>query len=70
MTRRQLIESVWGTETISDNSLTPAIAELRAALGDDARNPAYIETIYRRGYLLLAPVGDPESNEAVSTKPR
>jgi DNA-binding winged helix-turn-helix (wHTH) protein len=60
VTRRQLRESVWGTETVSDNTLTHAITELRAALGDDARNPAYIETIHRRGYLLLAPVGDPD----------
>jgi len=66
VTRRQLIESVWGAETISDNTLTHAIAELRAALGDDARNPAYIETIHRRGYLLLAPVGDFESKESAS----
>jgi transcriptional activator of cad operon len=60
VTRRQLIECVWGTETISDNTLTHAIAELRAALGDDARNPAFIETIFCRGYLLLASVGDPD----------
>jgi DNA-binding winged helix-turn-helix (wHTH) protein len=32
------------------------IAELRAALGDDARNPSYIENIPRRGYRLVAQV--------------
>jgi len=50
VTRKQLIESVWGTEYISDNTLTHAIAELRSALEDDARNPIYIETLHRRGY--------------------
>ena len=63
VTRKHLIEDVWRTEFISDNTLTHAIAELRAALGDDAKNPAYIETIHRRGYRLLAPVSDPKSGE-------
>jgi len=39
VTRRQLIDTVWATEFITDNTLTHAVAELRNALGDDARNP-------------------------------
>ncbi|MHC4933895.1 MAG: nSTAND1 domain-containing NTPase, partial [Planctomycetota bacterium] len=38
------------------NTLTHAVTELRNALGDDARNPSFIETIHRRGYRLIAPV--------------
>ncbi len=53
VTRSELIDTVWGTEYISDNTLTHAIAELRSALGCDAKNPSYIETIHRRGYRLL-----------------
>ena len=64
VTRKQLIDSVWGTEFISDNTLTHAIAELRSALEDDAKNPTYIETLHRRGYRLLARVGDPKSKES------
>ena len=64
VTRKQLIESVWGTAFIADNTLTHAIAELRSALDDDARNPTYIETFHRRGYRLLARVGDPKSDES------
>ncbi len=60
VTRQQLVDEVWATEFISDNTLTHAIAELRSALGDDARHPSYIETIHRRGYRLLAPVADLE----------
>jgi len=54
--RRQIVDSVWATEYLSDNTLTHAIAELRNALGDDVKHPAYIDTIYRRGYRLIAPV--------------
>jgi hypothetical protein len=54
------VDEVWQTEFISDNTLTHAIAALRQALGDDARHPAYIETLHRRGYRLLAPVAELE----------
>ena len=56
ITRREIIDGVWGTEFICDNTLTHAISELRTALGDNARDPSYIQTIHRRGYRILAPV--------------
>jgi len=56
VSKRDLIDEVWHTEFIAENTLTHAIAELRRALGDDARHPIYIETIPKRGYRLLAEV--------------
>ena len=56
VTRFEIIDRVWATEFITDNTLTHTIAELRSALGDDANDPTYIETIRRRGYRLVAPV--------------
>ncbi len=56
VTRFEIIDRVWATEFIADNTLTHAINEIRTALGDDARNPSFIETIYRRGYRLMVPV--------------
>ena len=32
------------------------VANLRSALGDDAREPRYIETVHTRGYRFVAPV--------------
>jgi DNA-binding winged helix-turn-helix (wHTH) protein len=51
--RERLIEEVWQVRAIAENTLTHAIAELRRALGDDARKPKFIETIHRCGYRLL-----------------
>src|SRR6185503_3893687 len=34
------------------------IIKLRRALGDDARAASYIETVSKRGYRLIAPVGE------------
>jgi len=65
VTKRELIDSVWQVEVISDGTLTRAVALLRKALGDDARNPRFIETIPKRGYRLLAPVGHSEKPRPV-----
>lgn len=56
VSKRELIDAVWQVEVISDGTLTRAVALLRKALGDDARNPRFIETIPKRGYRIIAPV--------------
>ena len=66
VSKRELIDEVWRTEFVSDHALTQVIAELRAALGDNARNPTFIENIPRRGYRLVAAV-TPAAESAVSS---
>ena len=56
MTPKELLEHVWPDTVVVDNVVHKAVAGLRRALGDDAQNPKYIETIPRRGYRLIAPV--------------
>ncbi|MEX1309094.1 MAG: winged helix-turn-helix domain-containing protein [Candidatus Sulfomarinibacteraceae bacterium] len=56
VSKHELTDAVWQTEYVSDNTLTRRIAELRDALGDDARSPRFIETIPKRGYRLIAEV--------------
>jgi Tol biopolymer transport system component/DNA-binding winged helix-turn-helix (wHTH) protein len=58
VTREELQQRIWGTDTIVDfdHSLGTAINKLREALGDSADNPRFIETLARRGYRFLAPV--------------
>ena len=48
ISKERLIDEVWQVEAVAEGSLSHAIAELRGALGDNAKNPAYIETIYGR----------------------
>ncbi|MBL8473896.1 MAG: winged helix-turn-helix domain-containing protein [Rhodocyclaceae bacterium] len=54
--REELLEAVWPGVVVGDDALTQVVIKLRKALGDDARRPAYIETISKRGYRLIAPV--------------
>ncbi|HUL15780.1 MAG TPA: winged helix-turn-helix domain-containing protein [Terriglobales bacterium] len=58
VTRDELRHRLWPEHTFVDfdRSLNKAMTKLRSALGDSAENPRYIETLYRRGYRLLAPV--------------
>jgi len=54
VTKQELLNRVWGGRAVGDEAITSCIQEVRRALDDDARNPRYIETRYRRGYRLLA----------------
>ena len=54
--RELLLDSLWTDTHVTDASLSQAIATLRTALDDDARDPHYIETVPRRGYRFIAAV--------------
>ena len=56
VTREQIQGRIWDANTFVDfdSSLRVAVRKLRDALGDDAENPRYIETIPRRGYRFIA----------------
>ncbi|SDD47245.1 winged helix-turn-helix domain-containing protein [Aquimonas voraii] len=56
----QLLIDVWHGSFYGDNPVHKCIAQLRQRLGDDSRQPRYIQTIRKRGYRLLAPVTLPE----------
>jgi DNA-binding winged helix-turn-helix (wHTH) protein/Tol biopolymer transport system component len=55
--RETLLQEVWPRRMVNDEVLSRAIAELRTALGDEAREARYIETLPKVGYRLVAPVG-------------
>lgn len=56
VSRDELLSAVWPGVVVGDDALTQAVIKLRKALGDDAKRPAYIETLAKRGYRLIAPV--------------
>ncbi len=58
VTKDSLMSSVWDGTIVSEFSLTSAIKELRRALGDDARAPRYIQSVYGRGYRFLTPIDE------------
>jgi len=70
VTKNALLDSVWGHRFVTDSVLKSTISELRAVLGDDPKQPRYIETVSRRGYRFIASVSAPArlgGTEAVAT---
>ncbi|MBN8480805.1 MAG: winged helix-turn-helix domain-containing protein [Xanthomonadales bacterium] len=56
LAREHLIATVWTRREVNDEVLSRAVAELRAVLGDDAREPRYVETLPKGGYRWIAPI--------------
>jgi eukaryotic-like serine/threonine-protein kinase len=58
VSREEIRNRLWPQNTFVefDKSLGVAVLKVREALGDDASNPRFIETIPRRGYRFIAPV--------------
>jgi DNA-binding winged helix-turn-helix (wHTH) protein len=58
VTREELQQKLWPADTFVDFDVgvNTAIRKLRQALGDDADNPRFIETLSRRGYRFVASV--------------
>jgi TolB-like protein/tetratricopeptide (TPR) repeat protein len=62
VTRDELRRRLWpdGTFVDFEHSLNAAVKRLRAALGDDADNPRFVETLPRRGYRFIGHTLTPE----------
>jgi TolB-like protein/DNA-binding winged helix-turn-helix (wHTH) protein/tetratricopeptide (TPR) repeat protein len=59
VSRADLETEVWRGRTVGYEAVSRTIAQLRKALGDDTRQPKYIETLSKKGYRLIAPVRRP-----------
>jgi len=54
VTQDELLDAVWPDTHVQPEVLKRHIFEIREVLGDDPRNPTYIETLARRGYQFIA----------------
>src|SRR6185437_7217301 len=71
ISREEIRNRLWPQNTFVefDKSLGVAVLKVREALGDDASNPRFIETVPRRGYRFIAPVKVETAAVAASTTP-
>ena len=63
--RNDIQERLWGPGTFVDfeQGLNQCVRQIRMALGDDAINPRYVQTLPRRGYRFLPAPQMPEAND-------
>jgi transcriptional activator of cad operon len=52
----ELLNQVWSGVNVSQDSVYQAVTSLRRLLGDDPKQPTYIETVPRLGYRMVATV--------------
>lgn len=71
VTRSEIQRRIWQENTFVDfdSSVRVAVGKLRTALGDDAANPRYIETIPKRGYRFLGPATQSATQPSISVPP-
>ena len=64
-----LLDQVWSDVTVAPDSVYQAVASLRRLLGDDPKQPTYIETVPRFGYRMVATVSPWTDATIVQTTP-
>ncbi|HEX4346738.1 MAG TPA: winged helix-turn-helix domain-containing protein, partial [Vicinamibacterales bacterium] len=75
VTREDLRRELWrdGTFVDFEHGLNAAVKRLRAAIGDNAEDPTFIETLPRRGYRFIArvePIGAQALRPRAASLPR
>ena len=58
ITHDELLDALWPDTYVQPQVLRTYVLELRKLLGDDARQPRFIQSLPKRGYCFVAPVSD------------
>lgn len=64
ITHGELLDAVWPRTAIEPQVVKSKIFHLRQRLGDDSKQPRFIETVQRRGYRFVASIASPAIDEA------
>jgi len=52
LSKFQIRDRLWPRTTVSESTLASVVSELRSALGDEARRPRFVRTVYGFGYAF------------------
>jgi DNA-binding winged helix-turn-helix (wHTH) protein len=66
VSKADIHRELWPDTFVSDGNLAVMIAEIRRALGDSARQPAFIRTVSRFGYAFVAATSSASSGHESS----
>ncbi len=68
ITREQISSQLWSKDVFVDveQGINTAVRKIRRALGDDAGEPRYLQTVVGRGYRFVAPEAEEQDSEAKS----
>jgi DNA-binding winged helix-turn-helix (wHTH) protein len=63
LAKDEIVAALWPDTFVSEGSLAVLVAEVRRALGDDARAPRYLRTVHGYGYAFCAEAQDSHPSE-------
>lgn len=63
VSREALEAAVWTNTIVGYDALASTIIKLRKALGDDPKNPKFVETVPKKGYRLIVPIRDEQNSK-------
>lgn len=66
LSKAELQEHLWPNTTVIEANLANLIAEVRAALGDNARAPMFIRTAHGFGYAFAGEIAGPAADTALT----
>jgi DNA-binding winged helix-turn-helix (wHTH) protein len=64
VSREEIYECLWPKTFVSESNLASIAAEVRQALGDDARKPRYLRTVFGFGYAFIGEEGHESASRA------
>lgn len=64
LSKAELHERLWPSVFVSDSTLSSLVAEVRAALGENAQSSGFLRTVHRYGYAFNGDATDSEARTA------
>lgn len=66
LSKQHIRGQIWPDTVVGEASLTVAVAELRSALGDDAKEPRFVRTVYGFGYAFAGEAEEPKAKTSAT----
>ena len=67
--KAELMDKVWADAFVEENAVSKCVWSIRSALGEDPKNPKFIQTIPKRGYRFVADVRVSNGGEQMPEPP-
>jgi DNA-binding winged helix-turn-helix (wHTH) protein len=68
LSKSEILDAVWPGTFVVDSSLASVVKEVRAALGDDAKDPRFVRTVYGYGYAFSAEAITPQQSRSLACR--
>jgi DNA-binding winged helix-turn-helix (wHTH) protein len=70
LSKEEIHQRLWPGTFVSDGTLTSLLAEVRSAVGDDAREPRFVRTVQRFGYAFSGSAEEGKELQPAAGSPR